>query len=105
MDIKEKNLRKLSYGLYLIGAMDGERPCGCIVNTVFQVTSENPIIATSINKTTIPGNWFRKMEDFLFLFSRKKQEKKLFRNWVLFQEKITINMKELTTGCRMDFRS
>lgn len=37
MDIKEKNLRKLSYGLYLIGAMDGERPCGCIVNTVFQV--------------------------------------------------------------------
>ena len=50
MDIKEKNLRKLSYGLYLIGAMDGERPCGCIVNTVFQVTSENPIIATSINK-------------------------------------------------------
>ena len=50
MDIKEKVLRNLSYGLYLIGVMDGERPCGCIVNTVFQVTSENPIVAISMNK-------------------------------------------------------
>ena len=50
MDIKAKVLRNLSYGLYLIGVMDGERPCGCIVNTVFQVTSENPIVAISMNK-------------------------------------------------------
>ena len=50
MDIKAKVLRNLSYGLYLIGVMDGERPCGCIVNTVFQVTSENPIFAISMNK-------------------------------------------------------
>ena len=50
MDIKAKVLRNLSYGLYLIGVMDGVRPCGCIDNTVFQVTSENPIVAISMNK-------------------------------------------------------
>ena len=41
MDTKEKVLRNLSYGLYQIGVMDGQRPCGCIINTVFQVTSDN----------------------------------------------------------------
>ena len=42
-------LGKLSYGMYAIGTMDGSRPTGCIVNTVFQITSENPIVALSMN--------------------------------------------------------
>ena len=48
MDTKEKVLRNLSYGLYQIGVMDGQRPCGCIINTVFQVTSDNPSVAISM---------------------------------------------------------
>lgn len=43
-------LQSLTYGLYVVGAMDNERPVGCIINTCFQVTSENPILAVSINK-------------------------------------------------------
>ncbi|MDD6777420.1 MAG: flavin reductase [Bacteroidales bacterium] len=43
-------LFKLSYGLYVVGCMDGERPVGCTINTCFQVTSENPIFAISLNK-------------------------------------------------------
>lgn len=43
-------LYNLTYGLYVVGAMDGERPVGCIINTCFQVTSENPILAISLNK-------------------------------------------------------
>ena len=50
MNKMEQILRNLSYGLYLIGVEDNGRPCGCIVNTVFQVTSENPIVAISMNK-------------------------------------------------------
>lgn len=46
----KKVLRELSYGLYAIGANDGNKPTGCIVNTVFQITSENPIVALSMNK-------------------------------------------------------
>lgn len=42
-------LWQLSYGLYALAIMDGERPTGCIVNTVFQITSENPSIAVSVN--------------------------------------------------------
>ena len=43
-------LFKLTYGLYVVGAMDGERPVGCIINTCFQVTNQNPILAISLNK-------------------------------------------------------
>ena len=77
MDIKEKNLRKLSYGLYLIGAMDGERPCGCIVNTVFQVTSENPIIATSINKNNYTWELVQKNGRFSVSILSEKTRKEV----------------------------
>lgn len=43
-------LWRLSYGMYAIGAMDGDRPCGCIVNTCVQITSDPVTIALSMNK-------------------------------------------------------
>ena len=43
-------LYHLTYGLYIVGAMDGDRPVGCVINTCFQVTSQNPILAISLNK-------------------------------------------------------
>lgn len=45
-----KVLRKLTYGMYAVLAMDEGRPTGCIVNTVFQISSKPPIIAISLNK-------------------------------------------------------
>lgn len=42
--------RKLTYGMYAVGTLDGTRPTGCIVNTVEQVTSKNPVIVLSMNK-------------------------------------------------------
>ena len=47
----DKNVfRKLTYGLYIISSKYEDTKAGCIVNTVTQITSENPIIAISINK-------------------------------------------------------
>ncbi len=43
-------LRNITYGLYVVGTNDNGRPTGCIINTCFQVTSENPIVAISMNK-------------------------------------------------------
>lgn len=39
----------LSYGLFILGVMDGDRPSGCTVNTVFQLTSEPATLAISLN--------------------------------------------------------
>lgn len=48
--IDRKAFRSLSSGLYLISARDGERRCGCVVNTLVQVASEPPTLAVSLNK-------------------------------------------------------
>lgn len=43
-------LSSLSYGMYIVGAKEEKRPVGCVVNTVFQITSQNPIVALSIHR-------------------------------------------------------
>ena len=40
----------LSYGLYVLTAREGGRDCGCIVNTVTQLTEDPTRIAVSVNK-------------------------------------------------------
>lgn len=60
----KKVLRDLSYGLYAIGVKDGNRDCGCIVNTVFQITSDGPHIAISMNKENYTNELILKNKKF-----------------------------------------
>lgn len=42
---------KLSYGLFVISAKDGDRDNGCIINAVQQVTAEPNRITVTVNKS------------------------------------------------------
>lgn len=57
-------LFKLTYGLYVVSTMDGARPVGCIINTCFQVTSQNPILAISLNKNNYTLEALRRTKRF-----------------------------------------
>ena len=58
-------LYALTYGLYVVGAMDTDgRPVGCIINTCFQVTSQNPRLAISINKDNYTYDVIRRTRRF-----------------------------------------
>ncbi len=46
-------LYKLGYGMYVIGSYKGDKLNGQTANTVFQVTSEPPTVAVSINKKNL----------------------------------------------------
>ena len=46
----DENLLKLSHGMYVVSSFSEEKINGQIANTVFQVTSKPPRIATAINK-------------------------------------------------------
>lgn len=48
MDIKA--MQDLSYGMYVVTTKVNDKNVGCFVNTVTQITAENPIITVSINK-------------------------------------------------------
>ena len=46
-------LYKLSYGVYMVTSKKDNRMNGQIANTIFQVTSEPPTVAASINKNNL----------------------------------------------------
>ena len=45
-----ESLFNLSYGMCVLGSKEGDKVNVCIVNTVFQLTPEPPIVAVSVNK-------------------------------------------------------
>jgi flavin reductase (DIM6/NTAB) family NADH-FMN oxidoreductase RutF len=49
-DVDKKTMFKLSYGLFVLTAKDGDKDNGCIINTVTQI-SENPLrVSLAVNK-------------------------------------------------------
>ena len=65
-------LHKLTYGMYAVGTLDGIRPAGCIVNTVIQVTSDNPVIAVSMNKNNFTYEAIKRAGVSVFRFCLKR---------------------------------
>jgi len=57
-------LRNCTYGLYVIGSRKGGRLNGQIANTMFQVTSEPPTIAVSINKQNLTHEFITESKVF-----------------------------------------
>lgn len=55
-----KSLHKIGYGMYIIGSVDGDRRNGQTANTIFQITSEPPTVAVSINKQNLTHDFIRK---------------------------------------------
>ena len=47
--MNNKAFHNLSYGVYVISTLDGERPTGCVANSVMQITSSPATIAVSMN--------------------------------------------------------
>lgn len=56
--------RKLSYGVYLISTMDGDRPTGCTANSAMQITSEPATVAVSINHDNYTNSCIAKSGKF-----------------------------------------
>ncbi len=52
-----ETLFKLSYGMCIVSAQKDAKISGCIINTVFQVTPEPPIIAVSVNKQNLTWDY------------------------------------------------
>jgi len=59
-----KALHKLGYGMYVVSSRKGDRLNGQIANTVFQITSEPPTIAVSINKNNLTHQFITESKVF-----------------------------------------
>ena len=59
-----ESLFKLSYGMCIVSSKRNGSFNGCIVNTVFQVTPEPPIIAVSINRQCLTHEYINESKVF-----------------------------------------
>lgn len=60
----DKNiLRNISYGVYIVST-SGTKDAGCIINTLTQVTSENPLISISLNKENYTSKIIKESKKF-----------------------------------------
>jgi flavin reductase (DIM6/NTAB) family NADH-FMN oxidoreductase RutF len=64
LKMNTKVFRHISYGVYIITTMDGERPTGCTANSVMQVTSSPATIAISINHDNYTNGCIKKTNRF-----------------------------------------
>ena len=58
--MNNKVFRNLSYGLYAATTLDDNRPTGCIINSVVQITSSPATIALSMNHDNYTNSCIKK---------------------------------------------
>lgn len=56
-------LRDISYGMYIVCAKDTKN-VGCTINTLTQITSENPIVSISLNKENYTNQIIKQTKKF-----------------------------------------
>ena len=56
--------RDISYGLYIVSSQYQGRKVGCVINTLSQVTSQNPIISFSLNKQNYTNEAIKNTKKF-----------------------------------------
>ena len=105
----DKNIfRDVSYGMYVVTTQNA----GCIINTMTQITSENPIISISLNKNNYTNEQIKNENKFsvsiisektnpnlisVFGFSSSKENNK-FENFEYEEINNIKVLKENTTG-------
>ena len=59
-----ESLFNLSYGMCIVSSKKGGKFNGCIVNTVFQLTPEPPMVAVSINRESLTREYIARSKVF-----------------------------------------
>ncbi len=76
-----KAIQKICYGLYVISSKQGDKINGQIANTAFQITSEPPTIAISINKKNLTHEYIQNSKVFAVSILSKETPMTLIGNF------------------------
>lgn len=76
-----KAMYRLSYGLFVLTAKEGEKDNGCIVNTVIQVTTEPNCIAVAVNKKNYTHDMIERTGVFNASILTEKSSFDTYKHW------------------------
>ena len=61
-----KVFRSMSYGVYVTTSLDGDKPVGCITNSIMQITSQPATVAVSVNHDNYTNGCIERSGKFAF---------------------------------------
>lgn len=76
-----KVLQDISYGMYIVTTKYNEKKAGCIINTLTQVTSENPVISINLNKNNYTNQVIKESKVFSVSILSQNATLKLISNF------------------------
>lgn len=74
-------MHKLTYGLFVLTAKDGNKDNGCIINTVTQVTSEPNRISITVNKSNYTHDMIVKTGEFNVSILTENSKFETYKHW------------------------
>jgi len=90
-----KAVQKICYGLYVISSRKGDRLNGQIANTAFQITSDPPTMAISINKQNLTHEYIQESKVFSVSILSKEAPMTLIGNFGFKSGRDTEKFKEV----------
>lgn len=97
--MNEKTLFKLSYGLFVLTARQGEKDNGCIIDTAIQAASSPNQISICINKSEFTHDMILHTGEFTVSIISQKANFDLFKHFG-FQSGRNVNKFENFTACK-----
>lgn len=76
-----KAMYKLTYGLFILTAREGDKDNGCIVNTVIQVTTEPNRIAVAVNKKNYTHDMIVRTGTFNVSVLTEQSKFETYKHW------------------------
>ena len=92
----EKAMYKLSYGLFVLTAREGEKDNGCIVNTVSQVTVSPNRIVVAVNKSNYTHDMIVSSGMFNVSVLTEKSSFETYKHWGFQSGRNVDKTKEIT---------
>ena len=77
----KKAMYKLTYGLFVLTAREGEKDNGCIINTAVQVTTEPNRITIAVNKKNYTHDMILRTGVFNVSMLTEKSEFDTYKHW------------------------
>ena len=94
----KKAMYKLSYGLFVLTARDGEKDNGCIINTAIQAASEPNQLSICVNKANYTHDMIKRTGKFTVSVLSEQADFELFKHFG-FQSGRDVDTFTNFTGC------
>lgn len=94
----KKAMYKLSYGLFVLTARDGEKDNGCIINTAIQAASEPNQLSICVNKANYTHDMIERTGKFTVSVLSEQADFELFKHFG-FQSGRNVDKFTNFTGC------